>query len=1579
LAFGLALGASLHGSWARAYPPAEPALGEIPVTVIHKAVEDPRLRIALDALLRRQPAAAAPILSAYLAAAPADDVERRPALLLSALAHLALRDHAAFHAEAEELAMTGDTLAALARGLLVFDHLDRGELELAARAAGDAAAAEETAVALRASGLEAAYRLSLAILWAARGESQASAAIAEQAAADAELGPAARALAQALAQAPGLAPAEAAFADTLRSAEAALKDGAPEIAAPRFATVAADAHRLAAGLDGELRARTLTELSPADLARLLCPVGDRSPEAPRLGLRADEVSTRVLGAVLAELKLPGTDRTAAVRPSPMLVSAEVLAAPGHESAATPATPALVAPLVAPAPLSAAEATQVARTLEELAIAVGRLDRAQRIARERSERAAALADARRRLEEARATEAANLAGAQAEIAQAFAQTEAARQALGEAVSAATARAEGHVDSLMERGRVLKAAARGLVVLYPAPEPGARPEPPPLAIDRRTALVDERNLAILDSTWARARAALPKLVAARVRGERWPAVERQLAIADSLADQVARLSEPFGPDPEGLLPPDPAAEIAAAEIAAAQAAAEVRSALLTADQAATGRARDRLRLLAEASRFGYAEALFQVARQEGPVPPASVTADGPPTLAELALRAAAIAYETFVAAEPEGPGAPAAWIRVGELRQELAEIDFRRAMVRHEADRERGLATGPLPMRDMAGPAAAARTFLERFPQHPRADRALYNLAVLARDQGDLAQSTTHFTRLRTEHPESPLALEAALRIGDNHFAADNYAAAETAFALVIADPGPLGTAALYKLGWCRMNSEQTAGAAEAFGTLLERDLDPEVRADAGKTLARCLADLGGPPAAEGYFVTRPGAAYAPAIFHSLSQELANRSDYAGAVDAARLGAARHPDAPELENLLADEITAFDRADQPAEAARSRLRYAQALGPGTPWFQAHGSDSLATRTAATMLDGADQLMLLAADDDSAAKSSAHPSEAGRSSAGRGSASRPSVPLPAGPATTYGDAHAAYRLYLARFPAGPARDRAELMAAECEMNLGNPRAAADSYGRVAATTADTARARIAAYGAVVAWAEARGPATAGAAELDGEITAIDHFVRYFSDDSRVPEALLRRGAIAHQAGRCDAALASYEMLVTLHPRSPHRIQARRAQGDVALKCDRPAEAAATYSALLAEAPRDLTPADSALVAEARGLLPIASFQAAEALAKAGKPGPAAAAYADVAERFPDFGSADLALLRAGDAARAAGDRRAAAAHYGTLADRYGQSANRAPALLRRGELAAEAGDSAAAAREYLRFAGDYPQAPEAEAAFTTARGLARSAHDWELVDQAARAELGWRGQAATGSGATTGAGATTGSGAAISGSTLPARLDLVESLIGRGRTTDARTELDRMFPRDAAPAAENELSARAHLLRAELALPSYEQLAIAPPIAPAIERKKGALTAVLADLDPAARHGEPPDALAARDLLGGALAEFGRALVEAETPPDLEGEDLIAYSQGVATQADAFYRRAEAAWRDALTQAEASGLAAHPRAAEVRQKLFVRYDLRYAELTRARLPDPAPAPAPALALHPAGGSATRAAVSD
>ncbi len=1504
---------------------------------------DPRLRIALDALLRERPDEAAPMLTAYLAEAPESDRERRPALLLAAVTHRALGEHTAFHSAADGLTSGADRPAAFARCLLVLDHLDRGELALATAALGDPATQELTAREIAGSGLEPLYRLAAALIAAARGEPGAAAEALGRDAGDDNDDPVARAtldLRAALTRDPGLSALESVLADSLRAAEASLGPD-PDLAAERFARTAAAAHELAANLDANARRAPLAARAPADLAPALRPVADRNADAAILAVTSEAMSLRILAGATAELGIVGR-----------------IALPDLPGA----TPADL--LRAPAPLHAAEAESIAGEIETLAVTLGRWSLAQRGAAEREARRAALAAHRDRLEATRSGEAMALADAERDLAAVHARAGAARIALETAIAAATERAIAHLDSVAERERDLAAVAEGLLVLHPAPETGARPEAPYLAIHRATAARDAHHLALLDSTLARGRAAIPALVATRVRGQRWPAVERQLAALDSLAGAVFALSGSLAADStlmaaarraeNDMLAPDSAPALGGLETAAAGAAHTLRAAVSTADSAAAARARARLHVMAEAGRFGFAEARFQIARREGPVPPSTVTADGPPSLAELRLREAASAFEAFVAADPQGPGASTAWVRVGELRQELSEIDFRRAMARYDADRERGLAGGPPPVRDTQGPAAAARTLLERFPHHPRSDRALYNLAVLARDSGELLESNAHFTRLRRDYPGSPLATEAALRIGDNHFALADHAAAETAYELIAAEPGPLGAAALYKLGWARMNQNDPAGAAEAFGDLLGRDVDLEIKNDAGRTLARCLADQGGAPAAERFFASRPAVPFAASTFHLLSQELASRSDYTGAVDAARMGADRHSGAPEFADLLLDEIAALDQAGRPAEAARVRMAFVRRAGPGTPWFAANGSDSLAAAAATVTLSGADQLMGIAQRQE--------------------------------PGSDFATSHAAYREFLARFPTAADADRAELMAAECEMNLGRPREAANSYARVAAATADTGRARIAAYGAVVAWERARGPVAAGgagataaspsasgsppaaaaAAELDGELGAIDGFTRRFGADPRVPQVLMRRGAIAHQAGRCDESMASYAMLLSLHPQSEERIRARRAQGDVALRCNRPGEAAEVYSTLLAEAARGrLSPGDSALCAEARTLLPVASFQSAAAMDSAGQRAVAATAYAEVARRFPDFAQADLALLRAGDAAHAAGDRPAAAGHYATLASRYPDSPNRSPALLRQAGLAAEAGDSAGAAREYLRYAADYPQSAETEAALTESRRLARAARDWSLIEQSARAELGWRGDRGT---------AAPGNRAA-----LPARLDLVEALVAGGRRSEARTELDRTLGSGATsasksepaspPLAEDVATAHAHLLRAELALPDYERAAITPPLAPAIERKKKALAALLVDLDPAARHGDPLDALKARDYLGTALAEFGSALVAAETPADLQGEDLAAYSQAIADQSDNFQRRAEEAWGEAVAQARRDGFE-HPLAESVRTKLFQRYDARYAEQSRARMADPTIGE-PVLAEHRGRGA--------
>jgi hypothetical protein len=67
------------------------------------------------------------------------------------------------------------------------------------------------------------------------------------------------------------------------------------------------------------------------------------------------------------------------------------------------------------------------------------------------------------------------------------------------------------------------------------------------------------------------------------------------------------------------------------------------------------------------------------------------------------------------------------------------------------------------------------------------------------------------------------------------------------------------------------------------------------------------------------------------------------------------------------------------------------------------------------------------------------------------------------------------------------------------------------------------------------------------------------------------------------------------------------------------------------------------------------------------------------------------------------------------------------------------------------------------------------------------------------------------------------------------------------------------------------------------------------------------------------------------------------------------LIAYSQTMAGEADAFYRRAETVWRQAVERAASQNLNT-PAVDEARRQLFARYDRRYPELARAFLYSPA-----------------------
>jgi TolA-binding protein len=111
-----------------------------------------------------------------------------------------------------------------------------------------------------------------------------------------------------------------------------------------------------------------------------------------------------------------------------------------------------------------------------------------------------------------------------------------------------------------------------------------------------------------------------------------------------------------------------------------------------------------------------------------------------------------------------------------------------------------AAGEVP--DYKAAIARYEEFLKAYPQDPRNDRVLYQLARAQEQGGQLEVALKTLTRLVSQHPGTVHADEAHFRRGELLFATRDYKQAETAFATVLGggNRNPFTERALYMQGW-----------------------------------------------------------------------------------------------------------------------------------------------------------------------------------------------------------------------------------------------------------------------------------------------------------------------------------------------------------------------------------------------------------------------------------------------------------------------------------------------------------------------------------------------------------------------------------------------------------------------------------------------------------------------------------------------------------------------------------------------------------------------------------------------------------
>ena len=883
---------------------------------------------------------------------------------------------------------------------------------------------------------------------------------------------------------------------------------------------------------------------------------------------------------------------------------------------------------------------------------------------------------------------------------------------------------------------------------------------------------------------------------------------------------------------------------------------------------------------------------------------------------------------------------------ENRYRLADLELLRArddfQVRMAGFLNESPSADDLQNRDLAPfvnyePAVALyREILNDDPGFAHTPAVLFQLGMILGDDGDPA-SSEYLTALVQRYPGSPFNQEAWLRLGDQHFEARDYAACQPHFEAAAqgADPS-LRAIALYKLGWAHFERDQFAAAANAFGDLLdEQDTEEAAQAmaansrtntdlsdEAHEYLVHSLIRAGGATAFTEHFDGVGERPYEADVLIAMGHQLSGVSLYGEAIACDELWLEKFGDREAALGVAQRIVDGYRRWHKPAQARATHLALAERFLPGATWHTAQAEVA----------------------------KQAEAEEFARQAYERAAVWQHQQARQQDDPAAWRLALQHYDAYLSHWPDDEKSAGLHNQAGEAAHHLGQYAVALDHFQ--AAATDDTTRvAREAAWQVVAvsdAWyRDAQGASTevAGPDSLARQlIAAVDWYENKHPAEARLPELKWRQGQLAYAHQWFDEAAVALADLADKYPANENAVTAVRMSGDARYQLAQYRAAGEAY-----QQTEDLArQAGSDSLAAAMGrIIPRCYYQEAEQVAAADSVrGPVAAAplFAHVANQWPGFEHADLALYRSGLGFAANEDVDQATAAWEKLLQAYPTSAYARDSALQIATAHEAAGQWQATAAALTRFSEQFSTDPDAATALLKAGDLLATAGDVAGAEAAKTAfMLRFPDETET--------------VMAISEERAQKALENMSADQSPDDLADlpAYLALAAAHPQWAAP----EILAQVDYRHAELAHRHYTSLKLTQPLPAAVKAKQASLEKLLAMYAQATEHGVAEYTRASAFRIGEAITHFGDALLDSERPAELQGDDLWAYEEIIDEQSWPFYDRGEAAWTDLLKQTVGAEEDPGQWLARTREQLWPRVAQRFMHMPEAEYPLVAAAP--------------------
>ena len=290
------------------------------------------------------------------------------------------------------------------------------------------------------------------------------------------------------------------------------------------------------------------------------------------------------------------------------------------------------------------------------------------------------------------------------------------------------------------------------------------------------------------------------------------------------------------------------------------------------------------------------------------------------------------------------------RLGDLELEAGESEAL------DAD------AGKLPASAYSAAIARYRDLLKRFPNDPRNDTVLYQLARAQDSSGDAKGALASLDQLAGRYPKSANINEVQFRRGELLFGQKRFSEAETAYRAVLAlpDKPTFREPARYKLGWSLFRQDRHDDAVAAFLALLDARFEGvapaavdgvvngmpiavrELVDDSLRAMSLSFSSESGLRSLQQALAVRAKAGGAPPYEHLVYLSLADQyleqkrwSDAAGVFSGY---VETHPLDARSQGLQQRAIAALDQGNFAEQSIAARAAYVSRFGLDAPYWRA-----------------------------------------------------------------------------------------------------------------------------------------------------------------------------------------------------------------------------------------------------------------------------------------------------------------------------------------------------------------------------------------------------------------------------------------------------------------------------------------------------------------------------------------------------------------------------------------------------------------------------------------------------------------